>query len=118
MSAGLLIQYIVLGLVVAASVLVVFRKLAPQLSNRWLAATSIRLARRRDSRLAQALSRRLQPKQATGNCADGCATCGACGPKRPVAASPAPPTSHGPGASGQARMAVEALPLHFRPRSR
>ncbi|MEW9570937.1 DUF6587 family protein [Rhodanobacter sp. Si-c] len=118
MSTGLLIQYIVLGLVVAASVLVVFRKLAPQLTNRWLAAASIRLARRRDSHLAQVLSRRLQPKQATGNCADGCATCGACGSKKPAAAAPAPAASRGPGASGHARMAVEPMPLHFRPRSR
>jgi hypothetical protein len=115
MSTGLLIQYIVLGLIVAASVLVVFRKLAPQLSNRWLAAASIRFARRRDSRLAQALSRHLQPKQATGNCADGCATCGACGPKRPVAATPAP---RDPDASGQVRVAVEPIPLRFRSRSR
>lgn len=117
MSTGLLIQYLVLGLIVAASVLVLVRKLAPQLSNRWLAAWSIRLARR-DSRFAKALSRRLQPKQATGNCADGCSTCGACGPKKPAAASPAPSVSRDSGASGQARMAVESVPLHFRPRSR
>ncbi|GAB3792729.1 DUF6587 family protein [Dyella agri] len=116
MSTGLLIQYIVLGLIVAASVLVVFRKLAPQLTNRWLAAASIRLARRRDSRFAQVLSRRLQPKQATGNCADGCSTCGACGPKKPASVSPS--ASRGPGGSGQARIAVEPMPLHFRPRSR
>lgn len=113
MSIGLLIQYIVLGLVVAASVLVVFRKLAPQLSNRWLAAASIRLARH-DSRFARAFGRRLQPKQATGNCADGCATCGACGPKKPAAATPAPRRSD---TSGQARVAAEPMPLRFRPRS-
>ena len=117
MSTGLLVQYIVLGLIVAASVLVLIRKLAPQLSNRWLAAWSIRLARR-DSRFSKALARHLQPKQATGNCADGCSTCGACGPKKPAAAAPAPIASRGPGASGQARMAVEPLPLHFRPRAR
>ena len=118
MSTGLLIQYIVLVLIVAASVLVLVRKLAPQFSNRWLAAASIRLSRR-DSRFSKALGRRLQPKLATGNCADGCSTCGACGPKKPVATSPAPAASRGPGASGgQARMAVEPMPLHFRPRSR
>ena len=118
MSTGLLIQYIVLGLIVAASVLVLVRKLAPQFSNRWLAAASIRLSRR-DSRFSKALGRRLQPKQATGNCADGCSTCGACGPKKPATASPAPAASRGPGASGgQARMAVEPMPLHFRPRPR
>ena len=112
MSSGLLIQYIVLGLIVTACVLVLIRKLAPHLSNRWLAAASIRLARR-DSRFSKALGRRLQPRQATGNCADGCSTCGACGPKKPAAAPPAP---RGPGASGQARVAVEPMPLHFRAR--
>lgn len=105
MSASLLVQYIVVGLIVAASVLIAFRKLMPQLSNRWLAAASIRFARKRDSRLAQVLSRRLQPKQATGNCADGCSTCGACGPKKPVAAR-------------AAAMPAERVPLRFRPRSR
>jgi len=117
MSTGLLIQYIVLGLIVAASVLVLVRKLAPQFSNRWLAAWSIQLSRR-DSRLAKALGRRLQPKQATGNCADGCSTCGACGPKKPAAASSTPTAGRGPGASGHARVAVEPMPLHFRSRSR
>ncbi|HET8764701.1 MAG TPA: DUF6587 family protein [Rhodanobacter sp.] len=101
MSSGLLAQYVILGLIVLASVLVVVRKLAPQLTNRWLAAASIHFARKRDSRLAQSLSRRLQPRQATGNCADGCATCGACGPKPPATARPA---------------GVEPLPLGFRPR--
>ncbi|PWK87696.1 DUF6587 family protein [Fulvimonas soli] len=99
MSAGLLAQYAAIGLAVLASALVAFRKLAPQLSSRWLAAASIRLARR-DSRLAQALGRRLQPKQATGDCSDGCSTCGACGPKPPAAAR------------------GEAMPLEFRPRAK
>ncbi len=115
MSTGLLLQYIVLGLIVAASVLVLIRKLSPQLSNRWLAAWSIRLSRR-DSRFAKALGRHLQPKEATGNCADGCSTCGACGPKKPAAVSPAAGASRGPGASGQARVAVEPMPLRFRSR--
>ena len=99
MNDGLLVQYIVVGLVVLASALVAFRKLAPQLTNRWFAAASIRLARR-DSRLARALGRRLQPKQATGNCADGCSTCGACGPKKPATAKGV------------------AMPLEFRSRQR
>jgi hypothetical protein len=114
MSTGLLVQYVVVGLIVLLSALVAFRKLAPQLTNRWFAAASIRLARH-DSRFARALGRRLQPKEATGNCADGCATCGACGPKKPAAASPA---SSAPDASGQARVVAQSMPLHFRPRSR
>lgn len=114
MSMGLLIQYIVLALVVAISVLVVFRKLAPQLTSRWLAAASIRLSRS-DSRVLKALARRVQPKQGTGDCSDGCSTCGACGPKKPMTVSITP---KGPDSSGQARMAVEPMPLHFRPRGR
>jgi len=101
MSAGLLVQYAVVGLIVLASVGVVLRKLAPQLTSRWLAAASIRLARPGRSHVAHALARRLQPKQASGNCADGCDTCGACGPKKPTGAKPG---------------GDEAMPLKFRPR--
>jgi hypothetical protein len=36
---------VVIGLVVLISVLAVFRKLAPQLTNRWLAAASISFSR-------------------------------------------------------------------------
>lgn len=100
MSAGLVIQYVVIAVAVLASALVVFRKLAPQLTNRWLAAASIRLSQPRRSRFAHALSWRLQPKQATGNCADGCATCGACGPKKFVAV----------------RHSTQTAPLRFRTR--
>jgi hypothetical protein len=100
MSAGLVIQYAVVGLIVAASALVAFRKLAPQLTNRWLAGASIRLRLHGRSRFSRWLGRRLQPRQATGNCADGCATCGACGPKKPAVAQRG------------------AVPLHLRPRSR
>lgn len=81
MSAGLAIQYAIVALVVAACVLVAFRKLAPQLTNRWLASASIRMRLHGRSRLSKWVGRHLQPKQAAGNCADGCATCGACGPK-------------------------------------
>ena len=98
MSAGLLVQYIVIGLLVLASVLAVFRKLAPQLTNRWLAAASIRLTRSGGGAWRRRLGQRLQPKQATGDCSDGCSTCGACGPKPPAAARPG------------------AVPLEFRPR--
>ncbi len=111
MSGGLLIQYVVLGLIVAVSSLVVFRELAPQITSRWLAAASIRLSRS-DSRLLKALARRLQPKEGTGDCSDGCGTCGACGPKPPASALP-----HATGADPTRRVA-EPMPLHFRPRGR
>ncbi len=98
MSAGLLVQYVVIGVVVLASVLIVFRKLAPKLTNRWLAAASIRYSHPGRATWVRAMGRRLQPKEATGNCSDGCSTCGACGPKPPAAAR------------------TEPMPLEFRPR--
>lgn len=101
MSAELIIQYVVVALIVLVSALVAFRKLLPNLTNRWLASASIHFGRKRDSRVAQVLSHRLQPKQATSHsCADGCATCNACGPKKPAAAR----------SSGG-----ETVPLHFMP---
>ena len=98
MSTSLLLQYVIIGLVVLISVLIVVRKLAPKFSNRWLAAASIRFNRQGRPVWVRAIGRRLQPKEATGDCSDGCATCGACGPKPPAAAH------------------VEPQPLEFRPR--
>lgn len=98
MSTGLLVQYMVIGVVVLASALYAFRKLAPQLTNRWLASASIHFSQPGHATWMRSLARRLQPKQATGDCSDGCSTCGACGPKPPG------------GARG------DAVPLEFRPR--
>lgn len=97
---SLLLQYAVIGVVLLISVLVVVRKLAPKVSNRWLAAASIRLSRPERAGWLRGLGRRLQPKQATGDCSDGCSTCGACGTKPPAAAKTA------------------AVPLEFRPRAK
>jgi hypothetical protein len=99
-SASLLLQYVVIGLAVLASALYAFRKLAPQITNRWLAAASIRFSAPGHAAWVRAFGRRLQPKQATGSCSDGCSTCGACGPKPPA-----------PARGG-------AIPLEFRPRQR
>ena len=96
MSMGL--QYVIVGLIVLASVFIVLRKLAPKLTNRWLAAGSIRFNRKDRPAWVRAFGRRLKPKEATGDCSDGCATCGACGPKPPAGAQ------------------VESQPLEFRPR--
>jgi hypothetical protein len=93
-----LLQYVIIGVVVLASMLLVVRKLAPKFSNRWLAAASIRFNRPDRAAWVRAVGRRLQPKEATGDCSDGCATCGACGPKPPAAAR------------------VEPQPLEFRQR--
>jgi hypothetical protein len=100
MSAGLLLQYVLIGLILLVSVLAVFRKLAPQISSRWLASASIRFSRPGHAPWMRAMGKRLQPKQATGDCSDGCSTCGACGTKPPAAAH------------------IEAVPLEFRPRTK
>jgi hypothetical protein len=100
MSAGLLAQYIAIGVIVLISTLVTFRKLAPQLTNRWLAATALHFDQQGHPAWQRALGRYLQPKEATGNCSDGCSTCGACGPKPPAGAH------------------AEARPLEFRPRAK
>ncbi len=111
MSTGLAVQYVLVGLVVAACALLAFRRLAPQLTNRWLAAASIRLRLHGHSDFSKWLGRRLQPKQATGNCADGCATCGACGPKRPAAArNPAAPVGTRPRAAPRTRIYMRNTP--------
>jgi hypothetical protein len=99
-STSLLIQYLVIGLVVLASALYAFRKLAPLLTNRWLAAASIRFSQPNHAAWLRALGGRLQPKQATGSCSDGCSTCGACGPKPPASAK------------------TDTIPLEFRPHKR
>ncbi|WP_130620015.1 DUF6587 family protein [Dyella amyloliquefaciens] len=99
MSTGLLVQYVIIGIVVLCGALITLRKLAPQVTNRWLASLALHLDRADRSAWQRSLGRHLQPKQATGNCSDGCSTCGACGPKPPAAA-------HG------------AQPLEFRPRAK
>jgi hypothetical protein len=100
MSAGLWLQYAVIGLLVLASLLVTLRKLMPLTSTRWLAGASARFNRPGHAAWVRALGRRLQPKQATGNCGDGCSTCGSCGSKPPRA------------------VRSDVQPLEFRPRSK
>lgn len=99
MSTGLLVQYVIIGAVVVFGALITFRKLAPQLSSRWMASLALRLDRTERAPWLRKLGRLMQPKQVEGNCSDGCSTCGACGPK-PPANSP------------------DSYPLEFRPRSK
>lgn len=103
MSTGLLAQYVVIGVVLLVSVLVVLRKLAPKPTARWLAAAALHMDQPGAPGWKRALAHRLQPKQTSGNCSDGCDTCGACGPKPPAAAHPS---------------SNETMPLHFRPRNK
>ncbi|MGO4501695.1 MULTISPECIES: DUF6587 family protein [unclassified Dyella] len=99
MSTGLLVQYVIIGAIVLISAWITLRKLAPKLTSRWLASLALRLDRQGSAAWQRALAHRLQPKQASGNCSDGCDTCGSCGPKPPAAAR-------------------DVQPLHFRPRGK
>ena len=100
MTTGLIVQYVLIGLFVLASALYMVRKLAPLLTNRWLAAASIHFNQPNRAAWQRRLGMSLQPKQATGSCSDGCSTCGACGSKPPATAHP------------------DVMPLEFRPRQR
>jgi hypothetical protein len=84
-SLSLDMQYAVIALLVALSVLYTFRKLAPQLVTRWQATAAASLVQPEHGRAVQALGRWLRPAQATGNCGDGCGTCGSCGTSPPAA---------------------------------
>ncbi|MCP3708378.1 hypothetical protein M3I54_15495 [Paraburkholderia sp. CNPSo 3274] len=80
MNAGLVAQYAVIALLVAASFVYTLRKLAPKTATRVQAAVAATLLRPQRSAFAQRLGRFVQPKGATGDCGDGCGTCGTCGP--------------------------------------
>lgn len=81
MSAGLIAQYAVIVVLVGMSALYTLRKLAPTLVARRQAALAASLLKAGRGAFAQRIGRALQPRGATGNCADGCGTCGSCGPK-------------------------------------
>lgn len=99
MSTGLIVQYVIIALVVLAGAWITLRKLAPRLTSRWLAALALTLDRPGSAAWKRSVAHRLQPKQSTGNCSDGCDTCGSCGPKPPAAAR-------------------DVYPLEFRPRDK
>ncbi|WP_266170201.1 DUF6587 family protein [Dyella subtropica] len=100
MSTFALVQGVIIGVLVASSAVVAFRKLLPSVSTRWMATASATLNKPWRKSWQRALGRWLQPAKATGNCGDGCGTCGSCGPKPPAAARP------------------DVQPLEFRPRVR
>ena len=100
MSTFAVVQAVIIGLLVLGSACYAFRKLLPGISTRMLASASASLNKPWRSSLLQRLGRKLQPRQATGNCGDGCGTCGTCGPTPPKNARP------------------DVQPLEFRPRQR
>ena len=71
-------QYAVLGLIVLASLIQVVRKVAPRLATGVQARLSAALGGNGKPLFLRRISTWLQPRAATGNCSDGCGTCGAC----------------------------------------
>jgi hypothetical protein len=94
MNTFVAVQAVVIGLAVLASLVVAFRKLLPKTATRVQAKLAATLNQPERPRWQRTLARAMQPATATGNCGDGCGTCGSCGP-RPQA---------------------DVQPLHFRPR--
>lgn len=86
MNAGLVVQYAVIALLVAASAAYTVRRLAPALTTRWQAGIAGMLLKPGRAAFAQRIGRALQPRAATGDCSDGCSTCGGCSTAAPPAA--------------------------------
>ncbi|HDR9483924.1 TPA: hypothetical protein QDC29_003169 [Burkholderia aenigmatica] len=80
MSAALAWQYAAIAVLVAASALFMFRKLAPKLAARGQRAAALALSRPGRPRALRWLGTRLMPGSAAASagCGDGCSTCGAC----------------------------------------
>ncbi|MCQ4165370.1 DUF6587 family protein [Tahibacter harae] len=88
-------QYLIIGIIVAASALSVLRKYLPSVWGRGLALGADALEHRRAPALlrrAGALLRRRIPASVGAACASsgGCSSCGACA-STPAAGEPAPP---------------------------
>jgi hypothetical protein len=83
MGSGVWWQYAVILALGVLSLIYLFRQWAPRLANRWQAAVSALLTQPERGRAMQALGRWMRPRQtggnSTGNCGDGCGTCGGCG---------------------------------------
>jgi hypothetical protein len=97
MSTYAIFQALVIALALVFSAWSAFRRLLPATASRWQAKLAATLNQPGRAGWAHALARRMQPKTATGNCGDGCGTCGSCGP-RPAQS--------------------DVQPLHFRPRAK
>lgn len=109
MSTSLVLQYAVIALLVAASLWTALRKLAPRMTARWQAAAAASLLRPQRGAFVQRVGRFVQPKSATGNCSDGCGTCGTCGPADA-------PIDANTGANAGADAPSREQPVTFHPR--
>jgi hypothetical protein len=80
MSAGLAVQWVVVGLAVAASGVYVLRRQAPRLVDRLQRGAAIRLLRPSRGPLLRAIGRRLAPAATVA--LPAAAGCGHCGERR------------------------------------
>jgi hypothetical protein len=75
-----LVQGVIIGAVVLASLYVAFRKLLPKTSARVMAGVSASLNHEGRPGVLRAIGRKVQPATASGSCGDGCGSCNTCGP--------------------------------------
>ncbi|MGF6496045.1 hypothetical protein ABIE56_004247 [Luteibacter sp. 621] len=90
MSTFQLIQGVIIGVVVLASLYVAFRKLLPKTSTRVMAGVSASLNHDGRPGVLRTIGKKLQPASASGSCGDGCGSCNSCGPA-PAAKNDAQP---------------------------
>lgn len=76
MTAGMLLQYIVVALAVLLSAWVVLKKQAPVATRRLRMALALRLLREERPAWVRALGRRLAPASIAANTCGGCGGCG------------------------------------------
>ncbi len=76
MTAGMLLQYIVVALAVLLSAWVVLKKQAPVATRRLRIALALRLLREERPAWVRALGRRLAPASIAANTCGGCGGCG------------------------------------------
>ncbi|HWW08073.1 DUF6587 family protein [Collimonas sp.] len=75
MTPFLVIQAIVIGSAVIASLIYACRRLMPATSQRWQAALANALSTASRPAALRAIGKRLQPVAAAGGCGSGCGSC-------------------------------------------
>lgn len=103
-------QYALLTLILVASIIQVLRKVAPKPAARVQSALAAALDQPGRARAMRRLGAWLRPAQASGDCGDGCSTCGACGPGDDGAATAPPLNTSRPDARREVPMAFHPRP--------
>lgn len=81
MTPFLVLQAIVIGAAVIASLVYACRRLMPATSQRWQGALANSLSSDSRPTALRAIGKRLQPAASTGGCGSGCGSCSTgCGP--------------------------------------